>query len=308
MITRLIHKLTTLALVLCALALCSLTALAQDPNDLRPGSVLFFSRYTSNASNPAAEDTQINLTNTDPNRSIAVHIYMIDGSSCSVADSYVTLTQSQTTYFLASDFDPGTRGYIIAVASSGGLPTQHNALLGVAYIREADGRLADIPAVAVTKRLAGTIDPGVDATATMTFDGGNTANSYDKLPATVAISTFNSQTTDSTIFTLYSPAGNLLTGENPSINIFGLMYNDLEQSRSLTFRINCYTQVALTSLRVLSGINNFIPRGSVGWMKLNATGRPLLGVVLNKGPMFNGGRNLSTISLFNSYSITVPVF
>lgn len=308
MITRLIHKLTTLALVLCALTLCSLTALAQDPNDLRPGSVLFFSRYTSNASNPASEDTQINITNTDPNRSIAIHVYMIDGSSCSVADSYVTLTQSQTTYFLASDFDPGTKGYIIAVASSGGLPTQHNALLGTAYIREADGRLADIPAVAVTKKLTGMIDPGVDATATMTFDGGNTANSYDKLPGTVAISTFNSQTTDNTIFALYSPAANLLTGENPSISIFGLMYNDLEQSRSLTFKIGCYTQVALTSLRVLNGINNFIPRGSTGWMKMNATGRPLLGVVLSKGPMFNGGRNLSTISLFNSYNITVPVF
>lgn len=308
MFTRLTHKLTALALVLCAFALCSLTALAQDPNDIRPGSVLFFNRYTSSAANPASEDTQINITNTDPNRSINVHLFLVDGSSCSVADSYVTLTQSQTAYFLASDFDPGVRGYIVAVASAGGLPTQHNALLGTAYIREADGRVADIPAVTVNKRVAGPVDQGVDATASMVFDGGNTPNSYDKLPGMVAISTFNSQTTDSTIFALYYPSRNLLTGEASSVSIFGIMYNDLEQSRSLTFNINCYTQVALTSLRVLNGINNFVPRGSTGWLKMSATSRPLLGVVLNKGQIFNGGRNLSTISLFNTYTITVPAF
>ncbi|HZS10261.1 MAG TPA: hypothetical protein VFD58_35865 [Blastocatellia bacterium] len=310
MITQLAHKLTTLALVFCALALLGLPALAQDfPNDIRPGSVLFFNRYTSSASNPSAEDTQINITNTDPSRTIDVHLFLVDGSSCSVADSIITLTGSQTTCFLTSDLDPGTKGYIVAVATAGGFPTQFNFLLGTAYIRESDGRLADLPAVTIRKTQPGTVsDPG-DGVANMVFDGGATANSYDKLPGTVAISAFNSQTTDSTIFALYSPAANLLTGENPSISIFALMFNQLEVSRSLTFRIGCYTTTALTSLRVLNGLNTFIPRGSCGWMKMNATnGRPLLGMVQSKGPIFNGGRNLSVLTLAPAYTITVPAF
>lgn len=308
MFTRHSHKLTTLLLILCAVAAGSLTTLAQDPNDIRPGSVLFFNRYTSSAANPAAEDTQINLTNTHPTQTINVHIFMVDSSSCSVADSFVTLTGSQTAYFLASDFDPGVRGYIIAVASDGGLPTQHNYLLGTAYLREADGRLADIPAVTVNKVQPGPIDQGVDATASMVFNGANTANSYDKLPGTVAISTFNSQVTDSTIFALYSPASNLLTGSSSGTSIFAIMYNDVEASRSLTFNIGCYSTLTLRQLRVLTGLDNFIPIGRTGWMKMSSSSRPLLGIVHNKGPLFNGGRNLSTVTLFNSYSITVPVF
>lgn len=306
MLTRLTHKLTTFALVLCALTLCSLSALAQDPNDLRPGSVLFFGRYTSSAANPASEDTQINITNTNQNTGVAVHLFLIDGATCSVADSFVFLTQSQTGYFLASDFDPGIRGHIIAVATDG-KPTQHNFLLGVAFIRESNGQFAEIPAVAVNKRVAGEVDDGPDATASMVFDGGNTANSYDRLPAMVAVSAFNSQVTDTTTVAMYYPPANLLIGDNSTISLFGLMYNDLEASRSFTTRIGCYTQFALTSLRILNGINTFIPRGSTGWVKFSGS-RPLLGVVLNRGPLSNGGRNLSVLSLFPSYTITVPAF
>lgn len=308
MFTRLPHTLTSLALILCAVVLCSLAAVAQDPNDLKPGSVLFFNRYTSSASNPAAEDTQINITNTNQSLSIDVHLFLVDGSSCSVADSYVSLTGSQTTYFLASDFDPGVKGYIVAVATAGGLPVQHDFLLGVAYIRESDGRFTDLPAVTLKKKLAGTVtDPG-DGSAVITFDGGAGANSYDKLPGTVAISAFNSQTTDSTIFAVYSPANDLRTGENPTVSIFGLMFNQLEASRSLTFRANCYTTFTLKSLRVLSGIDNFIPRGSNGWLKMSSTSRPLLGMTHSKGPVFNGGRNLSVLTLYPTFSITVPAF
>ncbi len=308
MFTRLPHKLTSLALISSAVVLCSLAALAQDPSDLKPGSVLFFNRYTSSASNPAAEDTQINITNTNQSLSINVHLFLIDGSSCSVADSYVSLTGSQTTYFLASDFDPGTKGYIVAVATAGGLPVQHDFLLGVAYIRESDGRLADLPAVALKKKLAGTVnDPG-NGSAVLTFDGGAGANSYDKLPGTVAISAFNSQTTDSTIFALYSPANDLLTGENPSVSVFGIMYNQLEASRSLNIRAGCYSTISLKSLRVLNGIDNFIPRGSSGWLRMSSNSRPLLGMTQTKGLIFNGGRNLSCLTLFPSFSITVPAF
>lgn len=303
------HKLTTIALMACVLMLFTVTALAQgpDPNDLKPGSVLFFNRYTSSSSNPSAHDTQINITNVSATQKIDVHMFFVDGSTCSVADSYLSLTQSQTSSFLASDFDPGTTGYLVIVASSGGLPTQFNNLLGTAYIRESDGKLADIPAVAIQKIAPGTtgIVQNDNGSATMKFDGAV----YGQLPAMVAVSAFNSQTTDNTSVSLYSPANSLMIGESPSISIFALMYNDVEVSRSITLRISCYTTFTIKSLRVLSGLDNFIPRGRTGWMKMSATSsRPLLGVVMNRGPAFNGGRNLSVLSLLNSYEIAVPAF
>jgi len=41
-----------------------------------------------------------------------VHLFFVDGATCSIADSLVCLTPNQTASFLASDIDPGTTGYI----------------------------------------------------------------------------------------------------------------------------------------------------------------------------------------------------
>ncbi|MFN0124774.1 MAG: hypothetical protein ACKV2V_30085 [Blastocatellia bacterium] len=313
MLTPLSHKLTSLCLILCAVVLLGTAAQAQVgpvvptnfPNDLAPGSVLFFGRYTSSAVSPSLEDTQISITNTHPTQSISVHMYMVDGGSCSIADSYIELTGSQTSYFLASDFDPGVRGYIVAVATSGGYPTQHNYLLGVVNLKESDGRQAEIPAVAVVKKTAGPAIDGGDGTAIMRFDGIQ----YCQLPAVVAVSAFNSQTTDNTVVTMFSPSSDLMVGESsPSVSVFGIMYNDLEVSRSLTLKLTCHSQFSLKSLRVLNGIDNFIPRGRTGWVKFYASGRPLLGISTNKGQQFTGGRNLSVLTLYPTWDIKVPAF
>ena len=289
--------LLALALTLCG----SLTALAQDPNDLKPGSVLFFHRYTSDSAQPDRENTQINFTNTHPTQSVTLHLFAVEGSSCTVADSFLSLTPNQTAQFFASDIDPGIQGYLIAVAYSAYGPQQFNYLLGTAYIWQADGKQADLPALAVQK-LNSVVHGGYDGMANLVFDGVN----YGRLPSTVALSSFNSQVTDQTSMYLYSPS-NLITGSNAQFSAFMLVYNDREIANSTSATVRCYSEIKLSNLRVIGTLNGFIPAGSTGWIKLSAS-RPLLGASLSKNRRFAGGRNLSCLALLPSWTIAVPVF
>src|SRR4030095_8787 len=88
-----------IAFAIGALILFSSLALAQTYpvgashlSDMKPGSVLFFNKYSSNPGNPDQGDTQINITNTNQTDDAAVHLFLVNGSSCSVADSFIFLT------------------------------------------------------------------------------------------------------------------------------------------------------------------------------------------------------------------------
>jgi hypothetical protein len=290
----------TFLLTIGAMLLCSVVALAQDPNDIKTGSVLFYNHYTSSETDPSSEDTQFHITNTNQTSSVTVHLFFVDGSTCSVADSLISLTPNQTAQFFASDIDPGVQGYLVAVAFSGFVPRQFNYLTGNAYIRRADGKMADLPAVAVQKLNTSVSDNG-NGTVNLNFNGVD----YGRLPGTVAVSSFNSQATDDTSVFLYSPQ-NLATGDGATtISIFALVYNEVESVGSTTFSIHCYSEIRLRNLRVVGTINGFIPAGSVGWMRMSNS-RPLLGASLNVGSGFTGGRNLTCLALFPSWTIIVP--
>src|SRR5207247_1481906 len=99
-------------------------------SDEKAGSVLFYNQYISNPTNPASENTRINITNTNPTATAFIHLFFVDGMSCAVADNLLCLTANQTTSFLTSDIDPGVQGYIIAIAVDGasGLPTKFDFL------------------------------------------------------------------------------------------------------------------------------------------------------------------------------------
>ncbi len=294
-------------LVVCALALVSVSALAQASpalSDMKPGSVLFFNRYTSNPSSPQQNDTQINITNTSQNAFASIHLFLIDGATCSVADSFIGLTPNQTASFLVSDFDPGITGYMVAVAVDGG-PTQFNYLIGDEYIREADGRQANLAAVAIAKRSYGNVEPD-NGVATLNFDG----KEYDQLPNSVALSSFNSQVTDLTEVYIYTPSANLATGEAPgTTTAFTLVYDDVENVFSTTVRFQCYGTIRLNSLRIAAGgLNRIVPAGRTGWIRFNGSGRPLLGASIQRGPVFMGGHNLHALTLLSNYSISIPSF
>lgn len=308
------RRLINSAIVVGTLALMSATALAQGYpagnshiSDMKPGSVLFYNRYSSNPSNPQMGDTQINITNVSQSQGASVHLFLVDGSSCTIADSFIGLTPNQTASFLVSDFDPGIQGYIVAVATGGGGagPTQNNNLVGSEFIRETDGRTAYLQAIAVAKRSAGDVIPDEFGQANLNFNGVD----YEQLPMSLAVSTFNSQTSDSNTLVIYTPSSNLIVGAVSTVSVFTLLYNDAEIAISSSFTINCYRYESFTSLfNRGGGINRHVPFGRTGWIRMTSTGRPILGSTLGKGPVFVGGQNLHAISLLSSYSIVVPSF
>ena len=305
-----IHNLMTFAFAICAAVAFSTPASAQYPignshlSDMKPGSVLFFNRYTSNANNPQQGDTQINITNTSQNEAVSIHLFLVDGSSCSIADAIISLTANGTTSFLMSDFDPGVQGYIVAVAVADG-PTRFNFLIGDEYIKESDGRTANLGAVAFAKRSPGSVIATDEGTATLFFNDVD----YERLPASVALSSFNSQTTDNTLVHLYSPSSNLVIGAPTTATVFTLVYDDAERPFSTTVSTVCYRTFTLSTLRVSGGsVNAIIPAGRTGWIRFAGGGRPLLGASIQRGPVFVGGHNLHALTLLSSYAITVPSF
>ncbi|NOT62869.1 MAG: hypothetical protein HOP19_21890 [Acidobacteria bacterium] len=299
------------ATVLTLFVLLSLVGWAQLPtptnsvmSDIKPGSILFFPKYSSNPSSPQLGDTQINITNTSANRAVSLHLFAVDGSSCSVADSFVSLTANQTASFLMSDFDPGVTGYLMGVASDGG-PTKSNFLIGSEYIRETDGRSGFLQAYTVAKI---SDDPAPDdgnGGAQLIFNGIE----YERLPSSVGLASFNSQVTDNTQINILSPSGNYIDSAAPSAaSLFTLVYDDAERSLSTSVRVICYTTFNLSSLRVSGGLNNVVSAGRTGWIRFSNSARPIMGAALTRGPVFTGGHNLHILGLLNSYTITVPNF
>ncbi len=306
---QILRNLTQFSLALIALATFTVAAFAQGPiintSDMRPGSVLFFNRYTSSMGTAGAGDTQINITNVSPTLDASLHLFLVDGSTCTIADFGGSLTPNQTMSFKMSEYDPGVTGYLVVVATDGSVPTQFNYLIGTAYIREADGRQAALQAVSFVKLSEGSIEAKVDGTYSLLFNG----TEYERLPNTLAVTAFNSQTTDTDTLSIYSPARDLTFGSTEAVSIFCLLFNESERSLSSSFVVRCYRTDTLSTLfNRGGGINRHVPTGSTGWIKMSSTGRPLLGSVIFTGPDFQGGYNLAAISLLPSYEIGLPVF
>src|SRR5215510_1038608 len=312
MIQQNFNRPVNLALTIGALILFSSIALAQTYpigpshlSDMKPGSVLFYNKYTSNPGNPDQGDTQINITNTNHPADSYIHLFLFFCATCSVADSFISLTANQTTSFRVSDFDPGITGYIVAVAIAGGAPTQFNWLIGDEYTRESDNRVANLAAVSIARVSSADVLPDIDGTASLIFNG----TEYERLPASVALSSFNSQVDANTQVNIYVPSANLITGGASTTSLFLLVYDDTERVVSTTARVGCYTTIQLSSLRVVGGgINNLVPTGRTGWIRFTGGSRPLLGASIQRGSVFSGGHNLHALTLLPTYTIQIPAF
>ncbi len=106
------------------------------PSDQKPASVLVYPIYTSSSTAPNRSNTSISLTNTSTSSAAFVHLFFVNGANCTVSDRYICLTAQQTTSFLASDMDPDTTGYLVAVATDqNGWPRAFNHLIGDAYVK-----------------------------------------------------------------------------------------------------------------------------------------------------------------------------
>ena len=281
-------------------------------------SVLIYPVYTSSPTNPNSSNTRINLTNTNPNKGTPVHLFFVDGASCSVTDAYVCLTANQTTTFLVSDLDPGTTGYVVAVAvDDNGCPASFNWLLGDEYVKFESGHFGNLTADCATRLPGAPQSCQVGANSTeLRFDGA----SYSLLPRVVAVSNIPDRASgNDTLLTLHRLSGNLATGMDKLNSLFGILYDDAENGYSFNFNPNsCQFRSSLSNNfpRTAPRFEQVIPGGRSGWMKLwSFDDAAIFGASINFNPDaaisqsgFTHGHNLHKLRLTAAGILTIPIF
>lgn len=283
-------------------------------SDQKAGSVLIYNMYASSSTNPSAENTRFNVTNTNAIQGVIVHLFFIDGRTCSVADSFLCLSKSQTASLLASDIDPDVTGYIVAIAiNEYGLPIKFNYLIGDEYVRLLTGHTANLGAEAISA-LAPPDTATPDMTITLNFDGIQ----YNYLPRALAIDAIPStKDGNNTMLVINRIGGSLVSGALGIGSIFGIMYDAQEAGYSFSFAPGtCQFRASLTDSfpRTTPRFGNIIPAGSTGWAKFWGTSdRALTGAVLNKAVIagasnFDGGHNLHKLTWSAVGSFEIPVF
>jgi hypothetical protein len=279
--------------------------------------VLIYNIYTSSPSAPNSQNTRVALTNTHPVLPATVHLFFVDGTTCSIADSYVCLTANQTSSFLMSDLDPGTTGYIVAVATNSlGCPINFNYLIGDEYVKFQSGHAANLGAQAFSAIPGGLVSCDQNSvTATINFDGV----SYDRTPRTLALDSIGARADgNDTLLILNRIGGNLGIGANTLSTIFGIFYDDSENSVSFSVTGACQLRSSISNNfpRTTPRFEQFIPAGRTGWMKLfSQSDIGITGSAINFNPnasssagAFNQGHNLHVLTLSGAASYVVPVF
>ena len=288
-------------------------------SDQKAGSVLVYNIFTSNATSPQSQNTAISLTNIDPSRRGVVHLFFVDGATCSIADQFVCLTRQPTFRFTAAAMDPGTTGYLVAVAidPATGCPINFNFLIGDEYVKFASGHAANLGAEAFGA-IAGGL-PLCDQssfTATLNLDGV----SYDQAPRVLAVDNIaDRENGNDTLLVVNRLGGNLATGASSLGALFGLLFDDGERGHSFTFSSSsCQVRSSLTNAfpHTAPPFESVIPAGHSGWMKLwGSADIGILGVAINFNPnvvtsaaAFSQGHNLHKLRLTSAASLTIPIF
>lgn len=287
------------------------------PTGERRGSVLFYPLYSSNIGAPQRENTLLNLTNVDQGRNVAVHLFFIDGATCSVADTFVCLTPAQTFSFTALDYDPGVTGYLVAVAVDRvtGCPIKFNGLMGDEYVKLESVHAANLPAQAFPA-LAAVPDPNctpTSVTATLKFDGV----SYAVAPRALAVNNLASPLDGNATFLVVNRIGGDLSNQAASVGrLNGLLYNDRERGFSYTLSATtCQLRGVFSDAfpRTAPRLSQVIPAGHTGWTQFFlAEEGALLGAVINaSAPQrpsgFNQGHTLHMLTVTKTAQLIVPV-
>lgn len=295
-------------------------------SDMQTGSILYYNFYTSNPTMANLQNTRFSLTNTSTTSSAIVHLFFVDGSDCRPSNRFTCLTPNQTTTFLASDLDPGTTGYLVAIAVDQlGCPSAHNFLLGSEFVKTEQGHEASLNADAFSALYNGRA-PGCDGSTsifTILFDGNSsgTTPSYDRVPRVVVASKVPAVANgNDTRLVINRVGGNLLVGAAPIGSLFFLVYDDVEVSHSASLSpISCqlYRRLDNNFPATAPELETVIPSNRTGYLKAwnPVSDVGLLGVILNRNVnvastpnAFVGGHNLHKLTLSATNSLIIPIF
>ena len=323
------RKLAHALLALFALVVMSSFVLAADPglvypptsevSDQKAGSVLIYNVYTSGATSGNSQNTRINITNTSTSSSAAVHLFFVS-DGCSIADSFICLTATQTATFLASDVDPGVSGYIIAIATDGnGLPANHNWLIGDLYVKFTSGHAANLGAIAFAKLTNDNVVSTDGSLAAIFFDGLLLAGSYNRAARVLADDNIPSRADgNDTLIIINRIGGNLGTGAATLGTLFGLFYDDSENVLSFSVTGSCQLRNSLSNTfpRLTPRFETFIPAGRTGWFKtFSQSDIAISGAAINLNAnsgtaagAFSGGHNLHRLTTSAAANIVIPIF
>jgi len=307
-------------------------ALVEIGSDMKAGSILAYTHYTSSANNSSVVDTRVNITNTHPTASVVVHFFFVN-SGCSVADFKTELTQNQTYSFLTSDFDPEISGYILVVAEDEvGLPIAWNYLIGDAFAKTAaySVNLAAISYAARwtfnTQGVTGTPAPGTNwttPTTTVNFGGAvGSAGSYDALGRSFAVDNIPSRAGgDRTVLVHAGVKGDYVSSAGGGTTAyFGVLYDDNETGLSFTQSLGCAATAELsnTTPRTAPRFETHIPAGRTGWIRMYATsdvGAAMSMIVYNTAwgttpsTNFHGAHNVHVLTRPSAAQVaSFPVF
>jgi hypothetical protein len=309
-------------------------------SDQKKGSVLIYNLYSSGSTGGSTNNTRVNITNTNANFAIFVHLFFVDGNSCGVADSYICLTANQTASFLTSDIDPGVAGYILAIATNDdGLPVTFDWLIGDAYVKLDSGHAANLGAEAVSVSVLPLLFTSFSggSIAGLQFDGC----CYNRLPRVLGVDNIPARADgNDTLLVINRIGGNYAIGAGTVGLLFGLLFDDAENVFSFSQNANvCQLRATISNNfpRTTPRVENVIPAGRSGWMKIWTTStvdqsgfvnlcgngpngtandpRAITGAVLNRNAnagaqanAFNGGHNLHHLTLNPMTVIFIPIF
>jgi hypothetical protein len=239
-----------------------------------------------------------------------VHLFLIDGTSCQQIDSFICLTPNATFSFLASDYDPGMTGYVIAIAvNAQGIPIQNNVLIGNAFVNTpdfadnygAEGFWANSAAVA-------TVD-ATTATATLYFDGVG----YDSVPRQFVVELQSPVDVVGQQLVTAGLSGDLTVSEMSGAAQAGTaqVFNESETpfgsfNKWLNGTCQSIGVISTTSPRVPGGLAGIIPTGESGLLRINV-GAAVGLLMTPRTATWGGIRTLHKTATVAS-TITIPIF